>query len=83
MLYQTFIKSCSRCIKFMCKHIETCNSKSHYLLGLKLFCQAQNYQLVTDAIKKFNVKKKLSIAYHEIITLFANIPHNELKNVMR
>ena len=56
----------------------------HYFSGVNSFWPVQNNWPVVDAIKNLTVEiKALSIRTFDISTLYANIPNNKVKNVMR
>ena len=64
--------------------METYNFKMRYFSGVKCFWPVQNNHPVTDAIKKLNSRSKaFLVATYGFSTLYINISHNKLNNVVR
>ena len=77
-------KAVTQVLKLMFKQIEMYNHKSTYFSGVKSFWPIQNNQPVIEAIKKLNGRSKAnSISTFDFSTLYTNIPHAKLKNVLR
>ena len=71
-------------LKLLYKQIESYNNKTSYFSGVKTFWPILNNLPVINAIKQLNDRKKAySISTFDFATLYTNIPHGKLKNVLR
>ena len=76
--------SITSALKLLYKQIESYNDRSSYFSGIKTFWPILNNLPVIHAIKQLNDRKRaFSISTFDFATLYTNIPHDKLKNVLR
>ena len=76
-------KAVTAILKLFQKQIQNYNLKSHFFSGVKTFWVVQDKQPIIDAIHKINKRRNAkSITTYDFSTLYTNIPHNKLIDVM-
>ena len=76
-------KAITAIFKLFFHQIEKYNQKSHFYSGVKSFWVVENNEAVLNSIRKLNKSRRAKcISTFDFSTLYTNIPHNKLINVL-